>query len=177
MGSVTTGVVYTGQKVPTNNIVVSGNPVLLGERTITVATGMYPGVLVAKGATDNDIIVCPVNGTPIGILAYEQTSLAYLPQNPTTIYNVGDRAMVITGDITYVAYVAASATEGQMLVPAAAGQLTPATALTIPSGATPVTSTSAQPAISGSAQQGVAIAEGSVTVSSSAVRAVVRNLL
>jgi hypothetical protein len=167
----------TGVKVPTNNIVVSGQPILLGERTITVATGMYPGVIVAKGATDNDIVVCPAGGKPIGILAYEHTSMAYRPQTPTTIYAVGDRAMVIAGDIVYVGYIAATAAIGEDLVPAASGQLTPASALAVPVGATPVTSDAAQPAITGSGVQPVAKCQLSTTITGSAIRAPVKNLI
>jgi hypothetical protein len=167
----------TGVKVPTNNIVVSGQPILLGERTITVAAGMYPGVLVKKGATDNDIVAATAGDKAIGILAYEHTSMAFRPQSPTTIYQVNDRAMVISGPIVYVGYIAATVVQGDDLIVTAAGQLTPVVAATVPSGATPVTSTSAQPTITGQTVARVAKAETSVTITNASIRAPVMNML
>jgi hypothetical protein len=85
--------------------------------------------------------------------------------------------MVIVGDIVYVGYIAATAVIGEDLIGAASGQLTPVDATAFAAGSTPVTSTSATPDLVGSGVQPIAKCQMSTTITGSAIRAPVKNLI
>jgi hypothetical protein len=77
-----------------NAILYAGDPVFL-EMEITTATSCYPGTLViTDGSLDYGVITAPDNSVIVlGVLDVEPTELI------TTIYNAGDQAKVLTGDI------------------------------------------------------------------------------
>jgi hypothetical protein len=180
--------VDTGIPVPTGKCVAFGTPPIVTPHNVETATNMYAGRLVKRGTTDRDIVVNGAEGTPIGWLGYEQGD-AYRPATVGTIYEAGDEAPVIRGGgFIPNAKLAASQTivKGDRLVPAADGMLQKATAIAgvVPGSTgdtTPVTSTSAKPAITMSGDVGalpvVAIAEETVTTTSTAANILVRSLI
>ncbi len=175
--------VYSGVVKPTNKIVAGGNP-LVQELKVETATNMYPGRLVKKGTNDDDIVVNTAAGAAIGWLGYEQANPVFMPADVDTIYVQNDMAPVLNGGGFFVVGRLASGqnvTKGTPLVGAANGELIAATALSVATGATQVTSSAANGAIiTGSlGAQGVivAIAEQSVDASSAAADIVVRSLI
>jgi len=56
---------------------------------------MYPGRLVKKGTTDNEVVVAtPATAMVLGWLGYEYTSVAYREATVDTIYTVNSRAAI-----------------------------------------------------------------------------------
>jgi len=173
---------YVGLKKPTNKIVVGGEP-LVQELKVETATNMYPGRLVTKGTNDDDVVVCGATDKPIGWLGFEHTQPAYRPADVDTIYAQNDQAAVLNGGHFFIVGRLASGenvSKGDWLVPAANGELKAASALTVDSGATTVTSSAANGAIiSGEVGDNivVAIAEESVDATAGAADIMVRSLI
>ena len=171
-----------GYVKPSNRTVVAGNP-LVQEEEIETVTNMYAGRLVIKGTGDGQISVCGAGGAAIGWLGYEHTNPKYRPASRSTIYTVNSIVSVLNGPgIVVVGRLASgqNVAKGARLVAAANGELTAASAAAIPSGATTVTSSSAQPTVTGPlSTQGivVAIAEESVDASGGAQDIMVRNMI
>jgi len=174
-----------GLPTPVGKIVVAGAPPIVLERTIETVANCYPGRLVKKGTTDRDVVVNDA-GLPVGWLGYEQAGTPFKPATPATIYVVGDEAPVVKGGgFVILAKLATSQTivAGDQLVPAAAGMLAKATALTgtITAGSTNVTGDDATPPVVITGDVGVlpvvAIAEESVTTTSAAADIKVRSLI
>lgn len=171
---------------PVGKIIVSGaEPPIVTERTITTVANCYPGRLVKTGSTDRDIVVNDA-GLPLGWLGYEQADPNYKPATPATIYVVGDHVPVVRGGgFIILGTLATNQTIviGDRLVPAADGMLQKATALSVKvaTGATPVTSTGAQPTIAAAGDVGVlpvvAIAEESVKTTTTAANIKARSLI
>jgi len=137
--------VFGGFRKPTNRIVVAGEPIV-HECKVETATNMYPGRLVQKGTNDDDIVVGTATGMPIGWLGYEQAHSAYQPSTVDTAYSLNDRAPVLNGGkFVIVGRLATgeNVSKGDLLVPAANGELKKASTLTVAAGATAVTSTAA----------------------------------
>lgn len=121
--------VDTGFKEATNKIVVSGTPIVV-EKEVEIATNMYPGRLVKRGTTDNEVVVNDTDDNAYGWLGYEQTGVNYRPANKDTIYSAADRVGVIVGgDIVILGRLASgqNVTMGAKLTAAANGELTVAT--------------------------------------------------
>lgn len=140
-----------GLTKPTNKIVVLGSP-LITEFKVELGTNMFPGRLVTAGTHADDIGLCGAAGAPFGWLGYEQAAKDYQPATVDTAYGTNDLAPVLFGGhFVIVASIASGSTsnEGQAVVPAASGEVSTAAAITatVPSGATTVTSTSAQPSM------------------------------
>ena len=88
--------VDTGFVTATDKIVLSGSRQVV-EKEIETATSMYPGVLVKKGSTDNEVVVGTDGAVAYGWLGYEDTPVMYRPANIDTIYVVNARAGIISG--------------------------------------------------------------------------------
>lgn len=115
-----------GYIVPTDKIVLAGERSTT-EREVEDATNMYPGRLVLKGTTDNEIKVSGADGLlGVGFLGYEDTPIMYRPANRDASYNAADRAAVLTGP-GMILYAALKESEtvvwGDELVGAADGKL------------------------------------------------------
>ena len=115
-----------GYIVPTDKIVLAGE-YSSKEREVENITSMYPGRLVLKGSTDNEIKVSGDNGIiAVGFLGYEDTPIMHRPTNKTTIYALAARASVLTGPgmIIYAALAEnETVVQGDELVGAAGGKL------------------------------------------------------
>lgn len=121
--------VDTGFIEATDKIVLSGNPITVEKEIKTVAT-MYPGRLVQRDTTDNQIKVGTDDDSAYGWLAYEHTPVMYRPANKDTIYVVEDRAAVIVGgEVVIRASLKSgqSVSMGDKLTGDAAGELVAAT--------------------------------------------------
>ena len=172
---------------PTNKIVLDSQNMHIQTCKIETATTMYAGRLVKTGTNDDDIVVNTAAGAATGWLGYEQTTKKHRPATVDTIYLANAQAAVLNGSgmvIVGSLALGQNVTKGARLVAAAAGELTAATAITatVPSGATAVTSSSAQPAMTmagGLPTQGiiVAIAEESMDASAAAKDILVRSLI
>jgi len=130
---------------PNNKIVAQGEP-LVEECKVESATNMYPGRLVKKGSSDSQIVVCGATDMPIGWLGYEQAAGPYKPSDVDTAYSANDFAPVLYGGKFVIVGRLASGevvNKGDLLVPAANGELKKAETLQIASGGTSVTSTAA----------------------------------
>lgn len=116
---------------PTNAIVVKGTPFVRYFNLETVAN-CYPGRLVACGTHSNDVDVCSAAEAPVGVLGYEHASKKYRPATRATIYVQDDQVPVLSGPgvvvMLYLAASAATIVKGTLLVPAADGTVTAATA-------------------------------------------------
>ncbi len=118
----------TNVSTPVNKIIIAGRPAITEEKEVETATGMKPGVLVKKGSTDDEIVVCTGSDYPTGVLGYEDTSPLDRPANIDTLYTVNKRAKVHSGGgfIFYgwlAAAAAADIVKGDPLVPGADGSL------------------------------------------------------
>lgn len=136
---------------PTNGIVASGQP-KVQHLYVETASEMYPGRFVKKGTHDNDIEVCGAGGKSIGVLGYEHASKKYRPATKAALYLLADYAPVLNGPgVVLLLEVAASQTivKGDKLVVAANGKVSLASAAAPPVSSTPVTSTGAQPTMTG----------------------------
>jgi hypothetical protein len=124
MGGIKMG--YTGNKKPTNKILVGGIP-MVEELKIETVTNMYPGRLVTKGTNDDDIIVDTAVLPPYGWLGYEQANPAFRPASVDTIYTAAEDLVPVLngGGFKLVGSLAApfSVNKGDMLANWAAGQL------------------------------------------------------
>ncbi len=168
---------------PANSTVVAGIPDTVQIRKVKTATNMYPGRLVIRDTDDSQISVCGAGGKAIGWLSYEDTPKKY--RQPTgaetiaSIFLVNAEVAVINGPgMVLMASIPTGQTyvKGDRLVAGANGQVALASAPTVPTGSVPVTSTSAQPTIPGSAVMVIAIAEESAT-SSGDTAIMVRSLI
>jgi len=167
----------------TDKIVLAGTP-FVTEKEVENGTNMYPGRLVKKGSTDNEVVVNTAkNAAPYGWLGYEHTPIEYRPATKDTIYVAGDRAAVVFGPIVIRAKLATSQTVvmGDKLVGAADGMLSKATQVNIETGGTTVTSSVANGnIIDGSmGEEGPIVAEAleSVTTTGAASKILVRSLI
>jgi hypothetical protein len=109
-----------------NKIRLAG-PFQSREKYVETATDMYPGRLVKRGTTDNDVVV-NTDGSAVsyGFLGYEDTAIPFRPATVDTIYATDDRAKVLFGPgMIVVGSLAASQTiiMGDKLVAAAAGRV------------------------------------------------------
>jgi len=80
----------------TDKIVLAGNRIS-SEYEVETATTMYPGRLVKKGSTDNEIVVGTDGAVALGWLGYEDSPVMYRPATIDTIYSAADRAAVVFG--------------------------------------------------------------------------------
>jgi hypothetical protein len=178
-----TNVNDTSTVKPTNSIVCDRSNIQVTTKKVETATNVYPGRLVKKGSDDNDIVVNTAAGAPLGWAGYEDTHKKYRPATVDTIYVVNSYIAVVKGaGMKIVASLASgqNVVAGAILVAAANGELTAATAAAIPSGTTAVTSSSAQPTVAGSlSSEGipVAVAEQSMDASAGALDIIVRSLI
>ena len=122
-----------------NQLVVSGPYTSIEARIETVAN-VYPGRLVKRGTTDDDIVVCTAAGLPAGWAGYDNASPAVKPATIDTIYVVGDRIPVVScvGSVIRATLATSQTiTLGDALVAGATGFVTAATviAATVGSGA------------------------------------------
>jgi len=116
----------TNISTPVNKIIIAGRPSITEEKEVETATGMVPGVLVKKGTTDDEVVVCTASDYPTGVLGYEETSPLDRPATIDTAYTVNKRAKVHSGGgFIFYGWLAAAAsanvTKGDPLVPAADG--------------------------------------------------------
>lgn len=128
---------YTGVQRPTNKIIAGGKP-FSQELRVENATNMYAGRLVKAGSTVDEIVVndASSNTTILGWLGYEQTSSAFRPSTPTTIYVIEDQATVLNGGYFVILADAVGATpKGTPLTGAAAGKVTALALANMDSGA------------------------------------------
>ena len=122
-----------------NQLVVSGPYTSIEARIETVAN-VYPGRLVKRGTTDDDVVVCTAAGLPCGWAGYDNASPAVKPATIDTIYVVGDRIPVVScvGSVIRATLATSQTiTLGDALVAGATGFVTAATviAATVGSGA------------------------------------------
>ena len=136
---------------PTNDVIFGDSQGVVEEYIVETATTMYPGRLVMIGTNPGDVIVCTAGSNPLGWLGYGMCNASYKPASSDTIYEASDRVPVHRGGGFYVvgslANGVGAVTEGQQLIPAAAGEVTTAAALTIDSGSTAVLSSAANGAL------------------------------
>ena len=120
--------------VPTNKLVVRGEPARIIKKNLgTVANG-YPGRLAVREATDYDVKVANGILPPLGWIGYEQQAVQYQPASITTINVVDTEVPIISGG-GFSIYMPAGlvtgtkAVEGDLLFPWANGQVVPGVAL------------------------------------------------
>lgn len=141
---------------------------------------MIPGKVVKRGTNDTDIIVGTAGCKPSGFLGHEQAPVHFKPANKDTAYIAGASAPVLKGgDYELDAWLAAgqTITKDDFLVPDDDGNLKIASALSLATGSTDVTSSSANGAIiNGSLGKEFIIAQASVskTTTTAAARIKVR---
>lgn len=171
-----------GLRKPNNKIVVAGDPLVMQQK-IETATNCYPGRLVKKGTNDDDVVVNTAGGSPTGWLGYEQIGIG-VPDDVDSIYPVNAQAPVLYGGkFVIVGHLASgeNVAKDDLLVPAANGELKKASAIAVASGATQVTSSSANGAIvSGSIPtEGLPVAKAmeSVNATSAAADIMVLSLI
>jgi len=98
---------------PQNLLVVEG-PSYSHEARIETVANVYPGRLVKRGTTDDDIVVCTAAGLPTGWAGYESASPSVKPITIDTIYVVGDRIPVVSCKGSIYVTPALSDTQGVM---------------------------------------------------------------
>jgi len=142
---------------PTERVVVIGDFVLDKEFKIETATNMYPRRLVKRGSADGLIVVGTAGCTPLGVLGFEECHELHRPKDANgkfsidAIYAVNAKVPVHRGQkIVTLILSTDSVVEGDALVAGADGKVRKAVAISIPSGGTQVTSTSANPTLLGS---------------------------
>lgn len=171
--------------IPENKIVAQGIP-FAQECRVETAANVYPGRLVKRGTTDDDVVVCTAAGNPSGWAGYEQAAPAFKPATIDTIYVVNDRIPVLSAKGCLVrATLATSQTIviGDALVAGATGFVTAAAAIaaTVGSGAataSAVDATRPTVAVTGSAPVGgriVGYAAQSVTTTGATASILVRS--
>lgn len=114
---------------PTGRIIDRGSPNVDFYKIKTVAN-CYPGRLVTRDTTDNQIKVCGSSDNPVGWLGYEDTNENFRPDTVDTIYEENDFVSVYDGcGFVIVGRLASgeSVTKGDPLKQAADGELTAAT--------------------------------------------------
>jgi len=114
---------------PTGRIIDQGTP-LVDFYKIATAANCYPGRLVIKDTTDNQIQACGAGGAALGWLGYEDANENFRPDTVDTIYEAGDFVPVLFGGhFTLVGSLAAgeSVAAGAKLKAAANGELAAAT--------------------------------------------------
>jgi len=121
--------VDTGFTKPADKIICWGKPPIVVEREIETATSMYPGRLVKKGTTANEVVVAtPATAMVVGWLGYEDTAIAYREASVDTIYTVNARAAVLQGGgfgIVGSLTPNVAVEMGDMLAPWTSGELIP----------------------------------------------------
>lgn len=157
---------------PTGKIVDQGVP-LVDQVKVKTAANCYPGRLVIKDTTDNQIKVSGAAGETLGWLGYEQAALNYKPDTVDTIYAVNDMApLLYGGHFTIVASLASgeSVAAGARLVAGANGELIEDTAAIATTGsATASVVDATTPTIDGSVgSDGIIVAIARETVDASA---------
>jgi len=144
--------------VPTNKIIVAGQP-LTQILKVETATSVYPGRLVKKGTNDDDIVVNTAAGAAVGWAGYENTIKKHRPATVDTIYLINAQIAVEHGGhfvIVARLQTGQTITKGELLAAGATGTVQTGTAGT---------------------HHIVAIAEESVTTTSSESDIMVRSLL
>lgn len=181
--------VQIGINVPTGAIVAAGKPLIITGQNVETASNVIPGRLAKKGSTDFDIVACGAEAGAAGWVGFEDAGPSYRPATIATGYAAGDIAPLLRGGgFVILAKLTTTQTivKGDRLVPAANGMLQKATAIAgvIPGAAgdtTPVTSTSAKPAVTMSGDVGalpiVAYAEQTLTTTDTAANILVRSVI
>jgi hypothetical protein len=170
-------------------VVIAGHPII-EEFTVEAGTGVKPGRLVKKGTDADDVIVlAAATDKPSGWVGWdgEGTHPEASPATRDTAYATGKLGPVFYGPGTILVGKLASGqnvTKDTPLIPAANGELQAAANIsaTVPSGASPVTSTSAQPSMTmaGSFPPGgmiVALAKQNCNASGGALDIIIENLI
>jgi len=180
-----TNTVSAGVTVPARAVVYDS--VGIHHQTLKVESGnsnYLPGALVIQGTNDDDLSLCGANGgaLAIGFLGYEGTAKKYQPDAVTDYYATDDQADVINGPGIILAALIATGNnipKGTLLVAAANGTLTAASAAAPPTGSTPMTSTGAQATNGGCLPtEGLPVAKLYESVNTSGtVRALVMSLI
>jgi hypothetical protein len=172
--------------IPANKIVAEGIAFANEARVETVAN-VYPGRLLIRGTSDDDVAVCGAAGLAIGWAGYEQAAPAYKPATIDTIYQANDRIPVLSAKGCLIRATLATSqviTRGDALVARATGFVTKAAAISgiVAAGATPVTSAAANGVgtvtIAGSQPVGgriIGYAEQTVTTTGSTASILVRS--
>jgi hypothetical protein len=140
--------------IPDNKIVTGGQFAPALRYVVKTATNVIPGRLVTRDTTDAQIKVCTASDRPLGVVSYEDALPIYKPALITDEYAAGAEVPVhcTPGEIVVLTLTTSqTVVAGDFLVPTADGLVAKAAVAAIPSGATQVTSSSAQPQISGSA--------------------------
>jgi hypothetical protein len=127
---------------PTNKILVAGTPIV--DECVTEGTSVKPGLLVVRGTGDHQVVLAGAGAkNPLGVVDIDpryKMADAFPDKHPVK---------VLKGAIVALLLLAASQTiaKGRALICAANGQVQGAVDLSVsvPSGATAVTSTAAQP--------------------------------
>jgi len=174
---------------PTNKVLVQGEP-LTDDKLIETVTSMYPGRLVTAGTSDHQIVVNTANNPPLGWLGYDGAAAGVKPDTVDTIYTAVVAPILYGGGFTINGRLAngQNVSIGDLLCPAASGELTAATTLvgtvTIASGSTAVLSDKVQPdesVVFGGAlpTQGMVVAQAmeSVNASGGAADIMVKSLI
>jgi hypothetical protein len=144
--------------IPSNQILVAGNP-LTQILKVETAADVYPGRLVKKGTNDDDVVVNTAAGAAVGWAGYEQTIKKHRPATVDTIYLVNAQIAVLHGGhfvIVATLQTGQTITKGALLAAGATGTVQAGTAGT---------------------HHIVAIAEESVTTTTSTSDIMVRSLL
>lgn len=92
--------VDVGLVKPSNQILVSGEPLIQILKTEGTMTYMIPGYLVIQGTNDDDCLIAGVwalNSMAIGWLGYEHTAEANRPADRDTAYLVNKQVAVLNG--------------------------------------------------------------------------------
>lgn len=132
-----------------NSIIIDGHP-YQETLKVEVATSMFPGRLVKRGTNADDIVCCVAGDhNPVGWLGYHGTIKGWQPATVNTIYLINAQVCVLSGVFRMLATLALGqvALKGDPLVPANAGMLQVASAMTvtIATGTIAVVSDKAQP--------------------------------
>jgi len=101
----------TNSPTPTSKIILSGKPSKTAEAKIETAAGCYPGSLVKKGTTDDDVVCGTAVDHITGVLGYEETSPLERPVDMDTLYTVNKRAKVHeSGDFEFYGWLGTGCT-------------------------------------------------------------------
>lgn len=157
------------------------NRALVESLMIKTATNCYPGALVIRDTTDNQVQVAGAAGAYLGWLGYERCAAPFKPINRDTVYAADAEAPVHSGGGFRVrAILATSQTivKGDFLVGVANGQVAKAAAITITaSGAANITTGQGVNGTYGSAGPIVCQADESVTTTGATAAIWIKSLI
>lgn len=135
---------------PANGVLVAGKPIRI-ELTVETSANVIPGRLVKLGSNQGKVVVNTAGAEPLAWVGYESSGIGTgAPIDKTTAYGAGTRVpLMLGGDFIVVGRLASgqNVAAGTLLVADANGCLKAASAMTIATGATQVTSSSANGAI------------------------------